>query len=150
MKLVRGYLWSLAVLLLLIVILFWGFWRAHGQSSAAPPPNDPYVYTARAAVVNPDNGKMGIYRSLAQLTYQAYVEKDDKEAGVLARILEKVWDREQSGLRTSSPETWGKIDKSLDAFIKPLIASGTTGGRAYEPTVSKTYQQFLAELAAAD
>lgn len=111
----------------------------------APP------YTARAAIVDPDQGKMGTYRSLAQLAYEACVENHATRAVVLARILEKVWDRSEIGLRKSSPEVWSRIDKSMDAFIKPILSQGAQeGGSPNSPMLTKVYQQYLRDLDAAD
>jgi hypothetical protein len=122
---------------------------AQSPGPASPPPPDRLYYAARAAVVNPDQGKMGVYRSLAELTFDAYEDKKDSEAAALARILEKVWDRGETDLRKSSPDTWSKIDRSMDAFIKPLIATQVGIGAA-EPKVMKAYQQYLDALATAD
>jgi hypothetical protein len=63
-----------------------------------------------SAEVNPDQGKMGIYRSLAQLAYQAYLSKDDHAAGALGRFLERCWDQGEGDLREVSPDTWSQID----------------------------------------
>jgi hypothetical protein len=119
------------------------------SAQSAPPPER---YVARATVVDPDQGKMGTYRALAELAYEASIEQHDAEAAALARILEKVWDRGEGGLRQSSPDTWSKIDRSMDGFIKPIIAEGTThsGGNAASALVTQAYQQYLHELDAAD
>jgi hypothetical protein len=114
-----------------------------------PLPNPTYPYAARAAIVNPDQGKMGVYRSLAELTYEAYVNKDDAQAAVLARILEKVWDRGETNLRASTPAVWTRIDKSMDGFIKPLSV-GIHQGRADGAIISAAYERYLATLASAD
>lgn len=99
--------------------------------------------------INPDNGKMGGYRALAQLAYRAYEQKDDKTAAVLGRVLERVWDRGEGELRKSSPDVWGKIDQSMDGFIKPLTGFATTG-RAEEAKERAAYQAYLESLGAAD
>ncbi len=138
MRLLRVFLWSLAVFAVLSTALFLAIRRAPGQT-----------YAARAAIVNPDQGKAGVYRSLAQLAYQAYAEKNDGEAAVLARILEKVWASESANLRASSPDVWQKINKSMDRFARPLIGA-STGGRPQEDFEASAYQQYLADLSAAD
>ena len=108
MEVLPALLWSA-----LTVILFLNL-QAHGQT-----------YAARTAIVNPDQGKSGVYRSLAQLAYQAYVEKNDGEAAVLAHILERVWTNERASLHTSS---WETIDKSMERFARPLRGVSTGGG----------------------
>ena len=129
--------------------IFGSFFSLNAPAQNASLPYPAYPYTAKAMVVNPDQGKMGVYRSLAELTYQAYLEKDDGQAAVLARILERVWDRGESGLRTSAPETWGKIDKSMDGFIKPLIGA-SKNERADNSVIASRYEAYLANLATAD
>jgi hypothetical protein len=99
--------------------------------------------------INPDSGKMGSYRALAQLAYRAYEQKDDKTAAILGRVLEKVWDRGEGELRKSSPEVWGKIDQSMDGFIKPLTGFASAG-RADEAKERAAYQTYLDSLGAAE
>lgn len=107
------------------------------------------VSTGFAAVVDPDQGKMGMYRSLAQLAYIAYLERRDTQAAVLARILEKVWDRSEADLHRSSPEAWERIYKSMDCFTKPLIETSSFG-RLHVDVVTTACEQYLADLATAD
>lgn len=102
-----------------------------------------------AEVVDPNQGKMGVYKSLAQLAYLAYVGKHYAEAAVLARILEKLLDRDETDLHGSSPEAWEKIYKSMNQFIKPLIET-PTAGRPHEDVVTAACFQYLADLATAD
>jgi hypothetical protein len=139
MKLFRKSMW----LAWLLVILFVGLKSAHGQT-----------YTARAAVVNPDQGKMGVYRSLTQLAYQEHVEKHYEEAGVLAQILRKVWGNEGPTLRASSPDAWGKIDKSIGRFNQFVMGDAVGASRGApilgDDVMVPAYQQLLADLAAAD
>jgi hypothetical protein len=40
-----------------------------------------------------DNTRMGSYRALAQLSFQAYQKGDNATAAELARILERTWDQ---------------------------------------------------------
>ena len=92
---------------------------------------------------------MGTYRALAELAYQAYEKKDNTTAAILARILEKSWDRGEGDLRKSSPDVWSKIDSSMDGFIKPLTGFSRTG-RADEAKEHAAYEQYLQALAGAD
>jgi hypothetical protein len=105
---------------------------------------------SRAPVdIDPDNGKMGAYRTLAQLAYRAYEQRDDKAAAILARVLERVWDRGEGELQKTAPETWSKIDRSMDGFIKPLTGFAQTG-RADETKERAAYQLYLDSLSATD
>ena len=140
-------------------LLFWmsmvGFIALSGTASAQNAsfhagPYPLYPYTARAVIVNPDQGKMGIYRSLAELAWEAYESNNYAQAAVLARILERVWDRSQGDLRKSSPEVWSAIDKSMDKFIGPLIVYASTGEVLPVGTEAANYQRYLRELDAAD
>jgi hypothetical protein len=102
-----------------------------------------------SAEINPDQGKMGIYRSLAELAYQAYANQDDHTAAVLGRILERCWDKGEGDLRKSSPDTWAQIDQSMDGFIKPLTGFARNG-RADEAKERAAYEVYLKALASAD
>ena len=118
---------------------------------------------SQPALIDPDQGKMGIYRALAQLAYQDYEKKDDESAAVLVRILERVWDRGEGDLRKSNPAAWRAIDHSMDMFIGPIVlynpvwpqseAVDSTYGslsdklkpesmRGYRKTADLTYQAF--------
>jgi len=70
---------------------------------------------------------MGSYRALAQLAYRAYEQKDDKTAAILRGFLERVWNRGEGDLGETAPDTWSKIDRSMDGFIKPLTGFAQTG-----------------------
>ena len=124
---------------------------ASAQSASSPKEPYPLIpYTARAVIVNPDQGKMGVYRSLSQLAWEAYESNNYAQAAVLARILERVWDRGEGDLRKSSPEAWSAIDKSMDKFIGPLIVYQKTGEVLPLGTEAANYQQYLKELDLAD
>jgi hypothetical protein len=109
---------------------------AHGQ--AASP----------AAPITVDNTKMGSYRALAELSYQAFRKGDNATAAVLARILERTWDKGEGDLRKSSPDTWSAIDSSMDGFIKPVMSYAST---APDPAkVQAAFNTFLEKLKQAD
>lgn len=94
---------------------------------------------------------MGTYRALAQLAFEASIENHPTQAAVLARVLEKVWNRSEGDLHKSSPEQWSKIDHSMDSFIKPIITEGgKPGGNTASALVTKAYQQCLCDLEGAD
>lgn len=95
-----------------------------------------------------DNTKMGVYRALAQLSYQAFQKGDNANAAELARILERAWDKGEGDLSKSGPATWKQIDKAMDAFIKPLIRDSV---KAPDPTqVQTAYNGYLEKFKQAD
>jgi len=103
---------------------------------------------APAARITVDNTKMGAYRALAELSYQAFQKGDNATAAVLARILERTWDKGEGDLRKSSPDTWSAIDSSMDGFIKPVMGYASS---APDPAkVEAAYNTFLEKLKQAD
>jgi len=109
---------------------------AHGQAASPASP------------ISVDNTKMGSYRALAELSYQAFQKGDNATAAVLARILERTWDKGEGDLRKSAPDIWSQIDSSMDGFIKPILryASG-----APDPAkVEAAYNMYLEKLKQAD
>jgi hypothetical protein len=100
-----------------------------------------------------DNTKMGAYRALAQLSFQAFKRGDGATAAELARILERSWDAsEEGGSNTSllkiNKDLFERIDKAMDVFIKPLInyAAKTPDSAA----VQAAYNDFLEKLKQGD
>lgn len=100
-----------------------------------------------------DNTKMGAYRALAELSFQAFQKGDSAAAAKLARILERTWDKGEEGggersLAKINNDLFEQIDSAMDAFIKPLIA--------YEKSVpdpakvEAAYTSFLEKLKQAD
>jgi hypothetical protein len=100
-----------------------------------------------------DNTKMGAYRALAELSFQAFQKEDHATAAKLARILERTWDKAEEGggersLAKTNNELFEQIDAAMDAFIKPLI-----GYEKSAPDPAKTeaaYTAFLEKLKQAD
>jgi hypothetical protein len=95
-----------------------------------------------------DNTKMGPYRALAQLSYQAFQKGDNAAAAELARILERTWDRGEGDLSKSNHDVWEQIDGSMDEFIKPVLhyAAKTPDPAA----VGAAYNKYLEKLKLAD
>lgn len=76
--------------------------------------------------VGVDNSKMGPYRALAQLAYAASQKGDNATAAMLAKILERTWDKaEDYGGDTALSKTnhglFEEIDKAMDQFGNMLI-----------------------------
>lgn len=100
-----------------------------------------------------DNGKMGAYRALAELTYQAFEKGDNATAAKLARILERTWDKGEEGggersLAKTNAELFEQTDEAMDAFIKPLI--GYEKSLPDRSKVDAAYHVFLEKLKQAD
>jgi len=101
-----------------------------------------------------DNTRMGAYRALAQLSFQALQKGDNVTAAELARILEATWDRGE--WRNSSPSSLCNtnravcqpIDHALDVFISPIM---NYAEKAPDPNaVQAAYGDFLDKLKQAD
>ena len=100
-----------------------------------------------------DNTKMGPYRALAQLSFQAFKKGDNATAAELARILERTWDASEEGgsdtsLLKRNKDLFERLDKAMDVFIKPLInyATKTPDSAA----VQAAYNDFLEKLKQGD
>jgi hypothetical protein len=128
-----GALWSIAVCLVLTGI----FSLPCIAQDKAP--------TQTAGV---DNTKMGAYRALAQLSFQASQKGDNTTAAELARILERTWDKGEVDLSKSDPDVWKQIDGAMDEFIKPVLHYAA---KAPDPTaVQAAYNTYLEKLKLAD
>jgi hypothetical protein len=100
-----------------------------------------------------DNTKMGAYRTLAEISFQAFHKGDLAMAAKLARVLERTWDAAEEGggersLGKTNPELFEQIDGAMDAFIKPLIGFEKTPADPLK--VETAYTAFLEKLRAAD
>ena len=81
------------------------------------------------------------YRKLATDTLNAFQAHDMATAKKKARELEVAWDTHEKALQKKSPDLWGKIDKAMDAFIKPVQ------GKSPDPaSVQTAYDTFIAKL----
>jgi hypothetical protein len=104
-------------------------------------------------VAGVDNSKMGAYRALAELSYQAFQKGDTATAAKLSRILERTWDKGEQGggkssLTMTNAELFEQIDSAMDGFIKPLIGFEKT---TPDPAkVAVAYAAFLEKLKQAD
>jgi hypothetical protein len=100
-----------------------------------------------------DNTRMGAYRALASLSFQAFQKGDSVMAAEFARILERTWDAAEEGggpksLEVKNKDLFEQIDEAMDAFIKPLIHYTT---KAPDPkAVKAAYEDFLNKLKQGD
>lgn len=101
-----------------------------------------------------DNTRMGAYRALAQLSFQAFQKGDNATAAELARILERTWD--QGEWKNSSDNSYCKsnrtvcqpIDHALDIFIGPIM---NYPSKVVDPAaVRAAFNDFLDKLKQAD
>jgi hypothetical protein len=100
-----------------------------------------------------DNTKMGPYRALAQLSFEAFQKGDNAAAAELARILEKTWDGAEEGggpqsLIKTNKDLFKQVDTAMDAFIKPVM---NYAAKAPNPSaVEEAYKEFLNKLKQVD
>jgi hypothetical protein len=95
-----------------------------------------------------DDSRMGAYRALAQLSFQAFQKGDNVTAATLARILERTWDKGEADFEKSNPDLRDQIDRSMDGFIKPIMAYAQ---KRPDPTeVQAAYNDYLEKLKKGD
>ncbi|HYT24139.1 MAG TPA: hypothetical protein VEW05_28355 [Candidatus Polarisedimenticolia bacterium] len=137
----RESIWSLSVCACFLLVM------ALVTSGA---PQDKKV-TQTAGV---DNARMGAYRALAQLSFQAFQRGDNAAAAELARILERTWD--QGEWHNSSESSFCKanrsvcqpIDQAMDVFMNPIM---NYSKKVPDPTVVQAaYTDFLDKLKQVD
>ena len=105
------------------------------------------------AIAGVESTRMGAYRALAQLSFEAFKGGDKALAAKLARILERTWDRAEEGtttgtLHTTNPTIFEEIDQAMDLFIKPLIAYEKTTPDAAK--VEAAYGEYIRKLKLGD
>ena len=76
--------------------------------------------------VGVDNSKMGPYRALAQMAYAASQKGDNAGAAMLAKVLERTWDKAEdyggdTALSKTNHALFEEVDKAMDAFVNLLI-----------------------------
>jgi hypothetical protein len=100
-----------------------------------------------------DNTKMGPYRALAQQIFTEFQKGDMASAAMLARVLERVWDKGEdyggdTALKRTHPDLFDQIDKAMDDFISPLTEYKS---KAPDPArVKAAYNSYLEKLKLAD
>ena len=100
-----------------------------------------------------DNTKMGPYRALAQLAYAASQKGDNAGAAMLAKILERTWDKAEdyggdTALSKKNHALFEEIDKAMDQFIALLFDHPTTAPDAAK--LKSAYAQYLEKLKLGD
>ena len=100
-----------------------------------------------------DNTKMGPYRALATLAFNASQKGDNSTAATLAKILERTWDKSEdyggdTALSKTNKKLFGELDKAMDQFVSLLVEHPAT---APDPArLRAAYTNYLDKLKAAD
>ena len=100
-----------------------------------------------------DNNKMGPYRALAQLAFNASQKGDNATAATLAKILERTWDKSEdyggdTALSKTNKALFDEIDKAMDSFVSQLIEHPNSAPDAAR--VKTTFTAYLEKLKQAD
>ena len=103
--------------------------------------------------VGVDNSKMGPYRALAQLAYTASQKGDNAGAAMLAKILERTWDKAEdyggdTALSKTNHALFEEVDKAMDSFVNLLIEHPSSAPDAAK--VKGAYTAYLEKLKQAD
>jgi hypothetical protein len=100
-----------------------------------------------------DNTKMGPYRALATLAFNASQKGDNATAATLAKILERTWDKSEdyggdTALSKTNKKLFDEVDKAMDQFVSLLVEHPTA---APDPArLRAAYTNYLDKLKAAD
>lgn len=114
-------------------------------------PGTPQTKGSQTAGV--DNTKMGPYRALAQLAFNASQKGDNATAATLAKILERTWDKSEdyggdTALAKTNKQLFEEIDKAMDAFVNLLVEHASSGPDAARVRV--TYNNYIEKLKLGD
>jgi hypothetical protein len=100
-----------------------------------------------------DNTKMGPYRALATLAFNASLKGDNATAATLAKILERTWDKSEdyggdTALSKTNKKLFDEVDKAMDQFVGLLVDHPTS---APDPArLRAAYTNYLDKLKQAD
>jgi hypothetical protein len=100
-----------------------------------------------------DNTKMGPYRALATLAFNASQKGDNATAATLAKILERTWDKSEdyggdTALSKTNKKLFDEIDKAMDQFVSLLVDHPTS---APDPArLRAAFTNYLDKLKEAD
>jgi hypothetical protein len=100
-----------------------------------------------------DNTKMGPYRALATLAFNASQKGDNATAATLAKILERTWDKSEdyggdTALSKTNKKLFEEIDKAMDQFVGLLVDHPNAAPDAAR--LRAAYTNYLDKLKAAD
>jgi len=100
-----------------------------------------------------DNTKMGPYRALATLAFNASQKGDNSTAATLAKILERTWDKSEdyggdTALSKTNKKLFDEVDKAMDQFVSLLVEHATAAPEAAR--LRAAYTNYLEKLKSAD
>jgi hypothetical protein len=100
-----------------------------------------------------DNTKMGPYRALATLAFNASLKGDNATAATLAKILERTWDKSEdyggdTALSKTNKKLFDEVDKAMDQFVSLLVEHPTAAPDAAR--LRAAYTNYLDKLKQAD
>jgi hypothetical protein len=100
-----------------------------------------------------DNTKMGPYRALATLAFNASQKGDNATAATLAKILERTWDKSEdyggdTALSKTNKKLFDELDKAMDQFVSLLVEHSTSAPDAAR--LRATYTNYIDKLKEAD
>ena len=116
-------------------------------------PNSALAQTKAPQTAGVDNTKMGPYRALATLAFNASLKGDNSTAATLAKILERTWDKSEdyggdTALSKTNKKLFDEVDKAMDQFVSLLVDHPTT---APDPArLRAAYSNYLEKLKQAD
>jgi len=110
-------------------------------------------YQKPNGIAGVENTKMGAYRAIAQLSFEAFKGGDKTLAAKIARILERTWDQGEEGscnnaLKATNPNLFQQIDQAMDLFIGPIIFHGKTQMDLIK--VEAAYDDYVRKLTLGD
>jgi len=129
---------SASLLALLLILLF---------------ANSALAQTKAPQTAGVDNTKMGPYRALATLAFNASQKGDNATAATLAKILERTWDKSEdyggdTALSKTNKKLFDEVDKAMDQFVSLLVEHPAS---APEPArLRAAYTNYLEKLKSAD
>lgn len=115
--------------------------------------NSSVAQTKAPQTAGVDNTKMGPYRALATLAFNASLKGDNPTAATLAKILERTWDKSEdyggdTALSKTNKKLFDEIDKAMDQFVSLLVDHPTA---APDPArLRAAYTNYLDKLKQAD
>ena len=116
-------------------------------------PHSALAQTKAPQTAGVDNTKMGPYRALATLAFNASLKGDNPTAATLAKILERTWDKSEdyggdTALSKTNKKLFDEIDKAMDQFVSLLVDHPTT---APDPArLRAAYSNYLDKLKQAE
>jgi hypothetical protein len=134
---VRTIVWSWLSALVIVLVL----------ANSAP------AQTKAPQTAGVDNTKMGPYRALATLAFNASQKGDNATAATLAKILERTWDKSEdyggdTALSKTNKKLFDEVDKAMDQFVSLLVEHPTS---APDPArLRAAYTNYLEKLKQAD